>query len=164
MFFESIIFKTTKFLTESIILNCINMKSLTEISWKYLLNRQVILYLIFGILTTLVNILTYILFVYLIGINYLFGNILAWFVSVVFAYITNRIWVFESKNGQIISEFTFFVGGRLFSGFLDTLLLYMFIDLLSLDDLFSKIVIGIIVVIVNYILSKYIVFKSLGYS
>jgi len=140
------------------------MKSLTEISWKYLLNRQVILYLIFGILTTLVNILTYILFVYLIGINYLFGNILAWFVSVVFAYITNRIWVFESKNGQIISEFTFFVGGRLFSGFLDTLLLYMFIDLLSLDDLFSKIVIGIIVVIVNYILSKYIVFKSLGYS
>lgn len=147
-----------------IILNYTNMKSLTEISRNYILNRQIILYLIFGILTTLVNILTYILFVYLIEISYLFGNILAWFVSVVFAYITNRILVFESKNSQIILEFTFFVGGRVFSGFLDTLLLYIFIALLSLDDLFSKIVIGIIVVIVNYILSRDIVFKSRGYS
>ena len=127
---------------------------------KYLLNRRIILYLIFGFLTTLVNILAYIFFVDFIQLYYLYGNIIAWFVSVVFAYITNRIWVFESKNKKILLEFTLFVGGRLFSGFLDTLLLYIFVDIFIIDDLISKIIIGIIVVIINYILSRDIIFKS----
>ena len=115
--------------------------------------------MIFGFLTTLVNILTYILFVHLFQLNFLLGNVLAWFVSVVFAYITNRIWVFESKNEKVFTEFTLFVGGRLFSGFLDTSLLYIFVDILVVNDIISKIIIGIIVVIVNYILSRDIIFK-----
>jgi len=137
------------------------IKSFKKLKWfKFFLNREIILYLIFGVLTTLVNIFVYLLFVEWVHINYIHGNIIAWFLSVVFAYITNRIFVFKSKNKKIFSEFTFFVGSRLFSGCLDTLLLYIFVSLCYFDDLISKVVIGVIVVIVNYILSKMIIFRN----
>jgi putative flippase GtrA len=126
---------------------------------KHLLNRMVCLYLIFGILTTVVNIVLYIFFTYSLEIYYIYSNVLAWFFSVVFAYITNRIWVFESKSRKILLEFTLFVGGRLFSGFLDTFLLYVFVGLFNFNNLLSKIAIGIFIVILNYIFSRDIVFK-----
>lgn len=132
-----------------------NMKKLME----KLLSRQVILYLLFGVLTTLVNILFYIFFADILQINYLVGNVLAWFLSVVFAYITNRIWVFESESEKILLEFSLFIGGRIFSGFLDTLLLFIFVSLMSINDIISKIVIGVIVIIINYLVSRNIVFK-----
>ena len=122
------------------------------------LKREFILYVIFGILTTLVNILVYFLFVNL-NVNYLISNILAWFFSVLFAYITNRIWVFESKKENILKEASLFYGGRLFSGIVDTGLMYLFIDILLIGDLISKIIIQVIVVILNYVISKLIVFK-----
>lgn len=125
-----------------------------------LFSEEVILYLIFGVLTTLVNILLYLAFAHIIKINYIIANILAWFFSVIFAYVTNRIWVFKSKNENIIVEFVMFLCGRLFSGVLDTLLLYLFVGLLFIDDVVAKIVIGVIVVIVNYVLSKEIIFNS----
>ena len=95
------------------------------------LKREFILYVIFGILTTLVNILVYFLFVNL-NVNYLISNILAWFFSVLFAYITNRIWLFESKKENILNEASLFYGGRLFSGIVDTGLMYLFIDIFTL--------------------------------
>lgn len=123
------------------------------------LTKELIAYIIFGVLTTAVNIITYFLFVDVFAVNYLISNIVAWFVSVLFAYITNRIWVFESKSSNIIKEASYFFAGRIFSGVLDTGLMYVFIDLLSFGDEFSKIIIQVIVVIVNYVLSKYVVFK-----
>ena len=134
------------------------IKTINSITEK-LLTKQIILYLIFGVLTTLVNILLYIFFVDLCQINYIIGNVLSWFFSVVFAYVTNRIWVFESKNEKILLEFSFFVGGRIFSGVLDTSLMFIFVSILLFDDLISKIVINVIVVIINYLLSRDIVFK-----
>ena len=62
------------------------------------LTKELIAYVFFGVLTTIVNFITYFLFASVFGINYLISNIIAWFVSVLFAYITNRIWVFESKK------------------------------------------------------------------
>ncbi len=62
------------------------------------LTKELIAYVFFGVLTTIVNFITYFLFASVFGINYLISNIIAWFVSVLFAYITNRIWVFESKS------------------------------------------------------------------
>lgn len=123
------------------------------------IKRELILYILFGVLTTLVNIIVYFFFARLLSIHYLLANVLAWFFSVLFAYITNRIWVFESKNDNIIKECTFFIGGRLFSGAVDTGLMYLFIDILSVGDFISKIVIQIIVVILNYLLSKLVIFK-----
>jgi putative flippase GtrA len=123
------------------------------------LKKEFVLYIIFGVLTAIVNIVVYFFFTKLCGVNYIISNIIAWFLSVLFAYVTNRIWVFESENTNLIKEAVLFFGGRLFSGVLDTGLMILFIDILTIGDLISKVVVQIIVVIVNYVFSKWIVFK-----
>lgn len=122
--------------------------------------KELLLYILFGIFTSVVNICAYLFCSKFLSISYLISNILAWFISVLFAYITNRIWVFESVNTNILKEISLFFSARLFSGVLDTLLMILFIDFLLFDDFISKIVIAIIVVIVNYILSKIVIFKN----
>ena len=124
------------------------------------LDRELVLYVVFGTFTFLVNIVTYFLFQSVMGINYLVSNVLAWFFSVLFAYITNRTWVFESKSPEILKEMSLFFGGRIFSGVMDTALMYLFIDVLVLGNTFSKIVVQIIVIVLNYVFSKLIVFKD----
>ena len=124
------------------------------------LDRELVLYVVFGAFTFLVNIVTYFLFESVMGINYLVSNVLAWFFSVLFAYITNRTWVFESKSPNILKEMSLFFGGRIFSGVVDTVLMYLFIDVLVLGNTFSKIVVQIIVIVLNYVFSKLIVFKD----
>lgn len=122
--------------------------------------KEMVLYIVFGVLTTLVNILSYLLFVKVFGINNLLSNVMAWVFSIVFAYITNRIYVFESKNENILYEFSLFVLGRGLSGIVDSLLFYTFVVWWMLDDVLSKIVINIIVIILNYVFSKWIIFKE----
>lgn len=124
------------------------------------LDRELFLYVVFGAFTFFVNIITYFLFESVLGINYLISNVLAWFFSVLFAYITNRIWVFESKSPNILKEASLFFGGRIFSGAVDTALMYLFIDVLVIGDLASKIIVQIVVIILNYVFSKLIVFKD----
>ena len=123
------------------------------------IDRELILYVVFGAFTFFVNVITYFLFEEVLGVNYLISNVIAWFFSVLFAYITNRIWVFESKSPDILKEMALFFGGRIFSGAVDTGLMYLFIDILAIGDLISKIVVQVIVIILNYIFSKLIVFK-----
>ena len=123
------------------------------------IDRELILYVFFGTLTFFVNVIVYFIFEDLLGVNYIISNIFAWFFSVLFAYVTNRIWVFESKSTKIAKEMALFFGGRIFSGAVDTGLMYLFIDILTIGDLISKIVVQIIVVILNYVFSKLIVFK-----
>lgn len=123
------------------------------------IERELFWYVIFGVLTTVVNIACYLFFARLLYVNYLISNVLAWFFSVFFAYVTNRIWVFESKSSNILKEIVLFFAGRIFSGAVDTGLMYLFIDILSIGDFISKIVIQIVVVILNYVFSKLIVFK-----
>ena len=124
------------------------------------LDRELVLYVIFGTFTFLVNIIVYFFFKDLLGVNYIISNILAWFFSVLFAYVTNRIWVFESKSPNILKEMSLFFGGRIFSGVVDTALMYLFIDVMTIGDTISKIVVQIIVIILNYVFSKLIVFKD----
>ena len=123
------------------------------------LDKELFLYVVFGTLTTLVNLVVYFVLEHL-GVNYIISNIIAWFLSVLFAYVTNRIWVFESKSPNILKEMVLFFGGRIFSGALDTALLYVFIDLLLINNTISKIAVEIIITILNYVLSKLIVFKK----
>ena len=124
------------------------------------LDRELILYVVFGAFTFFVNVIVYFVFENLLGVNYLISNIIAWFFSVLFAYITNRIWVFESKSPEILKEMSLFFGGRIFSGVVDTVLMYLFIDVLVIGDFISKIFVQIMVIILNYIFSKLIVFKD----
>ena len=123
------------------------------------LDKELFWYVVFGTLTTIVNIVVYFALEY-IGVNYIISNIIAWFLSVLFAYVTNRIWVFESRSPDILKEMTLFFSGRIFSGVLDTALLYLFVDILTLGNTFSKIAVEIIITILNYLLSKLIVFKE----
>lgn len=124
------------------------------------LDRELVLYVVFGTFTFFVNIIVYFFFKDLLGVNYIISNILAWFFSVLFAYVTNRIWVFESKSPDILKEMSLFFGGRIFSGVVDTALMYLFIDVMTIGDTISKIVVQIIVIILNYVFSKLIVFKD----
>ena len=123
-------------------------------------DRELVLYVVFGAFTFFVNIAVYFLFEDVLGVNYLISNIIAWFFSVLFAYITNRIWVFESKSPDILKEMALFFGVRIFSGVVDTALMYLFIDVMMIGDTISKIVVQIIVIVLNYIFSKLIVFKD----
>lgn len=123
------------------------------------IERELFLYIFFGVLTTLVNIAVYLFFTRLLGVNYLISNILAWTLSVLFAYVTNRIWVFESRNNDILKEMALFFAGRIFSGVVDTGLMWLLIDVLFVGDAISKIIVQVIVVVLNYVLSKAVVFK-----
>ena len=117
------------------------------------------MYLIFGTLTTAVNIVVYYLFSNIIHINYLFSNAVAWFLSVLFAYVTNRKYVFDSKNNQIIKEAISFFGSRL-ATIMDMVLMWFLVNFNIVNDVVAKVVVNVIVVILNYILSKLVVFKK----
>ena len=125
--------------------------------------KEIINYLIFGVLTTLVNFIVYILMTKLFNVNEVLSNAIAWIISVIFAYITNKIYVFESKTRalkEIIKEFISFVTCRLFSGILDIGSFYWFVTILGWNDIISKVIISVLVVILNYVFSKIFIFKK----
>lgn len=122
--------------------------------------REIIAYLIFGVLTTLVNIVVYFVANNLLSINYLISNFLAWFISVLFAYITNRAYVFESTSSQFIKEAIKFFGSRLTTGLIDMGLMWLLVSFTPIDDILIKILVNIIVIVLNYIFSKLFVFKE----
>lgn len=125
--------------------------------------KQTILYLIFGVLSTIVNILTYAFCTRNLNIEFLISNWIAWIVAVLFAYITNKFFVFESKKINIkflIKELSSFVSCRLLSGIIEMILMYTMISLMSLNDFIVKIITNVVVVILNFIFSKLIIFKN----
>lgn len=126
-------------------------------------NKEILSYLIFGVLTTVVNYVSYFVATKLFGINYLVANVIAWFISVVFAYVTNKFWVFENKSVEIrglVKEIFLFVSARVMSGGIETLFLFVFVSLLGFDDGVIKIIASVFVVIFNYFFSKLIIFKK----
>ena len=136
------------------------MENLKNLHIKY---KEVINYGIFGILTTIINYVSYIIFTRIFNIDIFISNLLAWFLSVLFAFITNKIIVFESKQitfKVIVKEGTSFIVARILSLLLDMFILYIMSDLMGINDLIVKIISNIIVIIVNYILSKFIIFKK----
>jgi len=125
--------------------------------------KEVVLYCIFGGLTTVINIITYFMLSRFFNINYLISNIIAWVLSVLFAYVTNKIFVFRSKNTEfkyVIKELLAFIGCRLFSGLLDIGIMYIFVDIFKFNDFIIKIIANIIVIILNYVFSKVMIFKK----
>ena len=122
--------------------------------------KEVFSYLIFGVLTTVVNIVVYYVFNTWLQVNYLVSNAIAWIASVLFAYITNRKYVFESKNTSMINELVKFIGARLSTGIMDMILMWLLVDILSMNSMVSKIVVNVLVIVLNYVLSKVFVFKK----
>ena len=130
-------------------------------SWynKY---KEGLLYLFFGGCTTLINILTFFI-CRQFSLNVGLSNIIAWTVAVIFAFITNKLIVFDSKNmdkNVVMRETISFFIARIISLGIDMGLIYLMIDYLKINELISKIVSNIVVIIVNYIFSKMFVFKK----
>ena len=122
--------------------------------------KEIINYLIFGGLTTLISIVTYAIFTKVFHIDYLISNILSWIIAVLFAYVTNKIFVFESKSKKNIKEITSFFFFRVVSLIMEMIILYVFVDMLHIDDLVTKIIAQVIVIVSNYVFSKEFVFKK----
>ena len=142
------------------------MEKLKELYLKY---REIISYLFFGGLTTLVSWGSYALFVGAVGLPVNVGNVMSWLCAVTFAYVTNKLWVFQSKSWQWpmwLREAAAFFGGRIFSGLVEIgglpLLMKMGLDqpLFGIDGFAAKLVITIVVTILNYFLSKFFAFKK----
>lgn len=124
-------------------------------------HKETILYLFFGAFTTLVNIVSYLFFTRVLSFNFMVANALAWIIAVLFAYVTNKFFVFESKKVEIkflFKEFLSFVSFRLLSGVIEMLIMYVMIDLLLMNDFIVKLITNIIVIILNYLFSKMIIF------
>ena len=141
----------------------------------YIKYKEIINYIIFGVLTTVVSIGTYELFNALLGRNlYLLNNVISWVFAVAFAYITNKLWVFESKSfraGVVFKELIGFFGSRLFSLGVEEAGLWILMDLCKMNGLnvgilgfdingsmIAKIIMQFVVVVLNYVFSKFIVF------
>lgn len=136
------------------------MKKLINIYKTY---EEVLNYLIVGLLTTLVSLIVYYLCVFTIlnpvnPFELQIANILSWFISVIFAYFTNRKYVFKSKNNNITKEISKFFGARLITLFIDMFFMFITVTMFKFNDKCMKIFSNIIVIILNYILSKMFVF------
>lgn len=136
------------------------MDKIIELCKKY---KSVILYLVFGVLTTIVNIVAY----FLLDFNRLFNTVIntsiAWVVAVIFAYVTNKKWVFESKVEGFkdnFKEMMSFFGCRIATGLMDVGIMFVFVDILCYDDMIIKIASNVLVVILNYVGSKLLVFRN----
>ncbi len=127
--------------------------------------REIILYIWFGGWTTVVNYLSYLVLEHLFHINYLAATVIAWLLSVLFAYLTNRKWVFASQANtpkSIAVEAASFFGSRVFSGICDLVLMYLCVTILQLNGDISKLAINVLVIVLNYLLSKLLVFRKRG--
>ena len=134
--------------------------SIKQLFTKY---KEIILYLVFGVGSTLTNIFTYWLLAHPLNIDTLVSAAGAWLASIIFAYLTNRKWVFHSQaqeKKEKAKEMGSFLACRVATGLVDLGIMYVFVDVLNFNDLVMKIVSNIIVIILNYVASKLIVFKS----
>lgn len=128
-------------------------------------HREKILYVVFGVFTTAVNTGVYWLCAHPLNMPVLPGTIIAWFFAVLFAYITNRKWVFRSEASaprEIAREVLSFYLCRLATGILDWVLMYLLVDQLHWNDLYVKIAVNILVILLNYVASKLLIFRKSG--
>ncbi len=124
--------------------------------------KEAILYIVFGLLTTLVNLLIYQVGL-LAQLDYAYANTIAFVISIIFAYVTNKIIVFKSKQEALtglLVEFMKFIASRLGTFFLEMLGLWILIDIIGLDEVMPKYLMTAVVIVLNYFLSKWLVFKK----
>lgn len=137
------------------------MKKIKNLYLKY---KEIINYLIFGGLSTVVNFASYYVATRVIGIDEVVSSGISWFCAVLFAYITNKLFVFDSKTNTfkafIIEMITFFLA-RVVSGALcDVGTFALMVKVFKINDIIAKVVTQIMVIIVNYIFSKLVIFRK----
>ena len=125
--------------------------------------KEMLLYLFFGGLSFIVSIGTYALFNVNFGINELIANILSWIITVMFAFLTNRVWVFNSPTNSFCEfsrQMIAFYGGRIVTLVIEEIILLVFITWLGFPSMAVKIVAQVIVIVLNYVISKLVIFNK----
>ena len=133
------------------------MKKIIDLYKK---NKEIVNYLIFGGLTTLVSFIVYFVCRKLFHIAYMVSKTIAWIISVLFAYITNRKFVFENKSKDIFVEVYQFYKYRILSLGIELLLMYVFVEIFGINDVVAYVPVTFIVIVLNYFFSKLFVFKK----
>lgn len=136
------------------------INKIKELWIKY---KSLINYGIFGVITTVINIGAYSLCYEHLGINNVVSNIIAWVLAVTVAYITNKIWVFDSKSLEpsvLVREVISFFGCRVATGIIDLAIMYVAVDCMGLNSTLTKCISNVIVIVANYVASKLIIFKK----
>jgi putative flippase GtrA len=131
--------------------------------WKTFVNPETISYLIFGVLTTVINIASFNILNVQLHWSWQISNMLAWLIAVIFAFITNKLFVFQSKSFTLklfLWELITFFGARLLSLGVDMLGMWILLDLLGVNSMIAKVLVNVLVIIINYVLSKLIIFKK----
>lgn len=128
-----------------------------HVSW-FNKSYEVLSYLFFGACTTIINLLVFYL-LRKMNINLYLSNGISWFAAVIFAYITNRIFVFHSK-GKVAKEGLSFIFFRILSLVFDMAFMFLFIDMFHINEMVSKVIVNIIIIIINYLFSKIFIFKG----
>lgn len=128
-------------------------------------NKEIISYLFFGVLTTIVSLVSYYILTNTFlnpnnGIELQIANIISWILAVTFAYITNRKYVFNSRNTKKTKEIISFYLSRISSLLVDMSIMYILVTILHQPDNIVKLINQVIIILLNYILSKLIVFKK----
>lgn len=136
------------------IICCVYKDKLDNLYKKY---KEIIDYIIVGALTTFVSIASYWLLRFIIN-SYMINTIISWICAVLFAYFANRKYVFRSKDDNILDEFTKFVGCRLLTLGMEIVLMYVFVSIFNINDMIAKIILQIIILVLNYVFSKFFVF------
>lgn len=138
------------------------MKSLLNCYHKY---EEIINYLIVGVLTTVVSLATYYACVYTFldpssPVELQIANIISWICAVTFAYITNKIFVFKTKNVNVLKEGINFYASRVVTLLMDMGIMFLLVTVLHGNDKIAKLIVQVVVTIGNYIISKFFVFKK----
>ena len=148
---------------EETCLKLIEKIGLKKMADWYRKHKEGMRYLIFGALSTVLNIILYSMMYYLLHISNAVSNVIAWILCVIFAYLTNKFYVFCSKTTKttdLIREIVSFVGCRLATLVIDELIMVVTVDKLGWPGLIMKIIANIIVIILNFVFSKIIIFKN----
>ena len=136
------------------------MEKIKQLYERY---KEIVNYLIFGVLTTVISLLVYYILVFTVlnpenAIQLQIANFISWVAGVIFAYITNRKFVFESKNDNKIKEASKFVASRIITLIADMIIMFLGVTTLHLNDKIVKLISQVIVIVSNYVFSKLFVF------
>lgn len=138
------------------------IQKIMELAKKY---RELITYVIFGVLTTIVDFGSYLILTRFLAVNEDISNVIAQILAIIFAFITNKLFVFEDKNMKAINvllQFFKFTSLRLVTLFINSALFTLLVHTLKINDIITKIIVSFIVIVLNYIFSKLIIFRKKG--
>ena len=138
-------------------------KLIANLKRLFLKYKKIIMYGIFGVLTTILNIVTYWFCYDILHIPNIISNTIAWVVAIAVAFITNKLWVFDSKDTKketVIAELVKFIIARVATGVIDLIIMFTAVDVMQLPAVIFKVIANVIVIILNYILSNILIFKK----